>query len=135
TRIVEFARVFRDRERGDRHLPEFTMLEWYRAGAPCAAVIDDCLAVIGRAAETAGARRLTFRGIEADPLAAERLTVADAFARFAGIDLLATVRGGEGDRAALAAAAAERVRIAADDTWSDIFGKVLVAAIEPQLGR
>lgn len=33
TRIFEFARVFRDRERGDLHLPEFTMLEWYRAHA------------------------------------------------------------------------------------------------------
>ena len=31
TKIFEFARVFRDRERGDLHLPEFTMLEWYRA--------------------------------------------------------------------------------------------------------
>ena len=30
-KIFEFARVFRDRERGDLHLPEFTMLEWYRA--------------------------------------------------------------------------------------------------------
>ena len=31
TKIFEFAQVFRDRERGDLHLPEFTMLEWYRA--------------------------------------------------------------------------------------------------------
>src|ERR1700746_180681 len=33
-KIFEFARVFRDRERGDLHLPEFTMLEWYRAASP-----------------------------------------------------------------------------------------------------
>ncbi|MGB3271836.1 MAG: EF-P lysine aminoacylase EpmA [Xanthobacteraceae bacterium] len=135
TRIVEFARVFRDRERGDRHLPEFTMLEWYRAGEPYEAVIADCLNVIAQAAEAAGTRRFDFRGIAADPFAAERLTVAEAFARFAGIDLLATVRDGEGDRAALAEAAAGRVRVAADDSWSDIFSKVLVADIEPQLGR
>lgn len=135
TRIVEFARVFRDRERGDRHLPEFTMLEWYRAGEPCEAVIADCLKVIALAAEAAGTRRFVFRGVEADPVAVERLTVAEAFARHAGIDLLATVRGGEGDRATLAEAATGRVRIEADDTWSDIFSKVLVADVEPQLGR
>jgi lysyl-tRNA synthetase class 2 len=135
TRIVEFARVFRDRERGDRHLPEFTMLEWYRSGEPYEAVIADCLNVIGLAAEAAGTQRFVFRGVASDPFAAERLSVAEAFARFAGIDLLATVRGGEGDRAALAEAAAGRVRIEADDTWSDIFSKVLVSDVEPQLGR
>jgi lysyl-tRNA synthetase class 2 len=135
TRIVEFARVFRDRERGDRHLPEFTMLEWYRAGDPYEVVIADCLKVIALAAETTGTRRFIFREVEADPFASERLTVAEAFCRFAGIDLLATVRDGEGDRAALARAAEGQVRIDADDTWSDIFSKVLVAAVEPRLGR
>ncbi len=45
-KIVEFARVFRDRERGDLHLPEFTMLEWYRANAAYDVVMADCVAVI-----------------------------------------------------------------------------------------
>jgi lysyl-tRNA synthetase class 2 len=61
--------------------------------------------------------------------------VASAFDRFAGIDLLATIDGGEGDRAALAAAAKDRVRIAGDDTWSDIFSKLLVEHVEPNLGQ
>jgi lysyl-tRNA synthetase class 2 len=61
--------------------------------------------------------------------------VASAFDRFAGIDLLATIDGGEGNRAALAAAAKGRVRIANDDTWSDIFSKVLVEHVEPNLGQ
>ncbi len=135
-RIVEFARVFRDRERGDRHLPEFTMLEWYRAGAPYQTVIDDCLAVIALAAETTGTARFLFRGMEADPFApAERVTLAEAFTRHAGIDLLATIVDGEGDREALARQAAGRVRITADDIWSDIFSKVLVEHIEPHLGQ
>src|ERR1700676_1352879 len=55
-RIFEFARVFRDRERGDLHLPEFTMLEWYRAGEPYQALMGDCAALITLAAETAGAK-------------------------------------------------------------------------------
>lgn len=135
-RIVEFARVFRDRERGDLHLPEFTMLEWYRAGAPYETIMDDCLAVIAEAARTTGTTLFSFRGRTADPLAApERLTVADAFQRFAGIDLLATVRDGQPDRAALAAAASTSVRVADDDTWSDIFSKVLVTHVEPKLGE
>ena len=135
-RIFELARVFRDRERGDRHLPEFTMLEWYRANEDYAAVIRDCIAVIGVAADTAGTRRFTFRGQTADPLAdAEMLTVAEGFERFANIDLLGTIADGEGDRGALAGAARGLVRIADDDTWSDIFSKVLVEHVEPHLGR
>ena len=104
TRIFEFARVFRDRERGDLHLPEFTMLEWYRAGAAYDAIMADSVVVIARAAQATGIGRFSFRGRTADPFAEpELLTVAGAFDRFAGIDLLATIAGGEGDRAALAA--------------------------------
>ena len=135
-RIFEFARVFRDRERGDLHLPEFTMLEWYRAEAGYDAVMADSLVVIGHAAQATGIGRFSFRGRTADPFAEpELLTVAAAFERFAGIDLLATICNGEGDRAALAAAANARVRITDDDTWSDIFSKVLVEHIEPNLGQ
>jgi elongation factor P--(R)-beta-lysine ligase len=135
-RIFELARVFRDRERGDLHLPEFTMLEWYRADASYDAVMVDCAAVVAQAAEATGIGRFSFRGKTADPFAEpERLSVAAAFERFAGIDLLATVAEGEGDRAALAAAAANQVRITDDDTWSDIFSKILVEYIEPRLGQ
>jgi lysyl-tRNA synthetase class 2 len=135
-RIFELARVFRDRERGDLHLPEFTMLEWYRADAAYDAVIADAIVVIAHAAQATGIGRFSFRGRSADPFAEpELLTVATAFERFAGIDLLATISDGEGDRAALAAAAASKVKISEDDTWSDIFSKVLVEHIEPNLGQ
>jgi lysyl-tRNA synthetase class 2 len=135
-RIFEFARVFRDRERGDLHLPEFTMLEWYRAGSAYDAVMDDSCALVGAAAEAAETRRFTFRGRQADPLAApERLTVAEAFQRHAGIDLLSTIEGGAGNRQLLAEAARGGVRLADDDTWSDIFSKTLVEHVEPKLGQ
>jgi elongation factor P--(R)-beta-lysine ligase len=136
-RIVEFAHVFRNRERGTLHAPEFTMLEWYRAGEPYAALMDDCAAILAMAAAAAGTKTFRFRGREADPFAApERLTVADAFAKFAGIDLLATVPpDGKADRALLARAATKAgIRIADDDTWGDIFSRVLVERIEPNLG-
>jgi elongation factor P--(R)-beta-lysine ligase len=135
-RIFEFARVFRDRERGDLHLPEFTMLEWYRADASYDAVMADSVVVIAHAARATGIGRFSFRGSTADPFAEpELLTVAAAFDRFAGVDLLSTVTAGDGDRAALAAAAKARVRITDDDTWSDIFSKILVEHVEPNLGQ
>jgi lysyl-tRNA synthetase class 2 len=135
-KIFEFARVFRDRERGDLHLPEFTMLEWYRANEPYEAVMADSVVVIAHAAQATGIGRFSFHGRAADPFAEpELLTVAAAFDRFAGIDLLATIKDGYGDRAALALAAKDRARITDDDTWSDIFSKVLVEHIEPHLGQ
>jgi lysyl-tRNA synthetase class 2 len=135
-KIFEFARVFRDRERGDLHLPEFTMLEWYRADSGYDAVMADSIVIIAHAAQAMGIDQFSFRGRLADPFAEpELITVASAFARFAGIDLLATISNGEGDRAALAQAAREKVRLSDDDTWSDIFSKVLVKHVEPRLGQ
>jgi len=135
-RIVEFARVFRNRERGALHAPEFTMLEWYRAGEPYQVLMADCAAVLAQAATAAGTRHLSFRGRLADAFAEpERLSVAEAFARFAGIDLLATLEGSEPDRDRFAgAASAVGIRIADDDSWGDIFSRVLVERIEPKLG-
>jgi lysyl-tRNA synthetase class 2 len=135
-RIVEFAKVFRNGERGALHHPEFTLVEWYRAGEPYQTLMDDCAAVLKLAAQAAGTRQFSFRGRSADPFAApERLTVAEAFAKFAGIDLLATLPDGKPDRAALArAATAADIRLAEDDRWSDIFSRVLVERIEEKLG-
>jgi elongation factor P--(R)-beta-lysine ligase len=136
TKIFEFARVFRDRERSRLHLPEFTMLEWYRANASYDAVMADSVVVIAHAAQATGIGRFSYRGKITDPFAEpELMTVAAAFDRFAGIDLLATVANGRGNREGLAALAREKVRIADDDTWSDIFSKVLVEHIEPNLGE
>jgi lysyl-tRNA synthetase class 2 len=131
-RLFTFARVFRNRERGALHHPEFTMLEWYRANELYGALIEDCAALLAAAAEAAGTRRFTYRQREADPFAPpERLTVAEAFRRYANIDLLAVLD----DRDALAAAAARQgIRVAADDTWADIFSGVLVERIEGKLG-
>jgi lysyl-tRNA synthetase class 2 len=137
TKIFDFARVFRNRERGALHAPEFTMLEWYRAHEPYAAVIEDCLDILRLVAEVAERQSFFFRGRACDPRApAEQVTVAEAFARHANIDLLATLSDrGEGNRDALAdAARCADFAIADNDTWADIFSKVLVARVEPQLG-
>src|SRR5664279_4732013 len=62
TRIFDFARVFRNRERGALHHPEFTLVEWYRAGEPYEALMDDCAALLVEAARAAGATQFGFRG-------------------------------------------------------------------------
>jgi lysyl-tRNA synthetase class 2 len=137
TKIFDFARVFRNRERGPLHAPEFTMLEWYRADEPYESVIADTLSVLRIAAETTGVTSMSFKGPDCDPRAdAERLSVADAFSRCAGIDLLATLSdNGEGNREALAHEAARAdFEIAENDNWADIFSKILVAGVEPKLG-
>ena len=133
-RIVEFARAFRNRERGALHHPEFTMLEWYRVEEPCEVLMQDCAAVLAVAAKTAGTTQFSLRGRAIDPFAApERLTVAQAFSRYAGTDLLALLPP---QPAAVFAAAANAagVRTAPDDTWGDVFSRVLVEKIEPHLG-
>jgi lysyl-tRNA synthetase class 2 len=136
-RLYEFARVFRNRERGPLHHPEFTMLEWYRADAGYGTLMDDCAALLAAAAKAVGASRFTYRERSIDPFAApDRITVAEAFARYAGLDLLATLKDGDGDRLALASAA-EQMNIAAapDDSWGDLFSKILAEKVEPHLGQ
>jgi lysyl-tRNA synthetase class 2 len=135
-KIFEFARVFRNRERGRLHAPEFTMLEWYRARADYRAVIADALALLGLAAQEAG-RPLTWLDRRCDASAeAEWLTVADAFRLHAGVELLDTLSPhGAGDRDMLASRAKRAgFSIADDDGWSDIFSKLLAARVEPKLG-
>jgi elongation factor P--(R)-beta-lysine ligase len=136
TRIVEFARAFRNREHGPLHHPEFTMLEWYRANEPYEMLMEDCAALIAEAAHAVGAKEFHFRDKAVDPFATpESLTVADAFARHAGVDLLATVSKGRGDRAAFADEAAKAgVVTAKDDTWGDIFSRILAERVDPHLG-
>ncbi len=138
TRIFAFAHVWRNRERGPLHAPEFTMLEWYRAGEDHAVLMDDTAAFLRLAAQAAGASVLRFRDALCDPFVPfERLSVAQAFRQHAGIDLLATcLPGGATDRNALAAqAAAAGVTVRDGDGWSDILSRVLVQKVEPHLGH
>jgi lysyl-tRNA synthetase class 2 len=128
-RIFDFAQVYRNRERTALHAPEFTMLEWYRAQEPYEAIMADAVALL----RLTDAKRLKFRGLEADPFAEpEYLTVAEAFFRYAGLDVLATLDNRDGFAFAAAKAG---VRVADDDSWPDIFSRVLAERIEPQLGR
>jgi len=127
-KIFQLAHCFRNAERGATHSPEFAMLEWYRAGASYLDLVADCEALL----RASGARLMTWQGRICDPHAAwERLSVAEAFRRHCGIDILATVE----DFDALAAAA-QPLGIAPHrgDSWEDLFFRIFLAAIEPKLG-
>lgn len=136
-RLFTFARVFRNGERSARHHPEFTMLEWYRANESYDVLMADCATLLASAAEATESRLFEFAGRSADPFAEpERITVAGSFARFAGIDLLATIdESGATDRDALWKATREAgIRVAEDDNWADVFTRVMVEKVEPHLG-
>ena len=137
SRIAAFAHVWRNRERGALHSPEFTMLEWYRTGADYSVLMDDTMDFLRLAAEVTGAPYLRFRDRTCDPFAApERISVAEAFATHAGIDLLASIRpDGSTDLAALAGqVSAAGITVRPGDTWSDLLARVLVERVEPHLG-
>jgi lysyl-tRNA synthetase class 2 len=136
-RIVEFARVFRNRERGPLHHPEFTMLEWYRVHEPYELLMDDCMRVMACAAETVGIKRFSYRDRSIDPFAEpERVTVAEAFQQHAHIDLMATLPQEGLDREAFIAMAKKiGINTADDDTWGDVFSRILAEKIEPRLGQ
>jgi lysyl-tRNA synthetase class 2 len=132
-RIFDYARVYRKGEAGPLHAGEFTMLEWYRAGEPYAAVMADCVALCRLAVRETQTSALRWRDSACDPEGEpERLTLIDAFAMYAGIDLEAAL----GNRDALAKGALSiGVRVAADDSWSDLFSRILVQHVEPKLGQ
>ncbi len=107
-KLFQLCRVWRDGERGRLHLPEFTLLEWYRAGADYHALMDDCRRLLD-ALLPDGSLRYQGRMIDlASPW--ELLTVREAFARYATVDV---------DNA----------------LENDRFDDILTAEIEPHLGR
>lgn len=136
-KIFAFPPVFRNRERGALHSPEFTMLEWYRADEPYQTLWDDCATILKIAQEATGRSEWSFRGATCDPRAPARaLTLEEAFLQTSGIRLRETASQKILDRTAFAAAAETAgIHTAPDDTWSDIFSRVLVEKIDDHLGR
>ncbi len=115
-KLFQLAHVFRNNERASTHHPEFTMLEWYRAGSDYTALMDDCEALLRAALAAGGRERLEFRGVACDPrLPFERITVTEAFAKHAGLDVFALAS-------------------APGDSYEDTFFRVFLNEIEPKLG-
>jgi lysyl-tRNA synthetase class 2 len=137
-RLYQLARVFRNGERSPTHHPEFTMLEWYRAGASIADLMEDTEALVREAATAAGTTLFRRGAAISDPFRPwRRLSVAEAFFEYAdGIDVLATAPDPQAPDRALLAAEAGRIGIwvSESDRWDDIFFKIALDRIEPHLG-
>jgi lysyl-tRNA synthetase class 2 len=123
--IFQFARVWRDEPASPTHAPEFTMLEWYRPGATLTSLMDETEFLLRAVLPP----RVEWGGCTVSLDAFERITVAEAFFRHAGVDVLATAE----DAPALAAAAGISRRDGED--WEDLFFRLLLERIEPQIGR
>jgi lysyl-tRNA synthetase class 2 len=123
--IFQFARVWRNGESDVLHAPEFTILEWYRPGAAMDSLIGETFDLLRAVLSPI----VCCRGVTTDMAAFERLTVAEAFFRHVGVDVLAI---GE-DAPTLAAASGTRLR--KRESWEDLFFRLLLERVEPQLGR
>lgn len=135
TEIYTFAPVFRNRERGRLHAPEFTMLEWYRAVDDFEVLLNDCGVLLSIAADAVGSGVFQHQGVSCPASAyPERLTVSEAFERFAGIDLAGHLAASPTVERFAETLTAAGIRVAADDSWSDLFSRVMTERIEPCLG-
>jgi len=137
-RIFQIAHVFRNGERSSRHHPEFSMMEWYRANADTEAIMQDCIQIVRAAAKAANKKIFETGGMQCDPFAPwEKLSVAEAFTRYAKIDLLATAPDPHHpDPTLLREAIAHLdIRITDEDSWDDLFFRIMGEKIEPFLGK
>ncbi|MCK5437516.1 MAG: EF-P lysine aminoacylase GenX, partial [Desulfobulbaceae bacterium] len=99
TKIFQICRCFRRNERGSRHLPEFTMLEWYRAGIDYTGLMSECEDLIKHAAKAIGTGETIRVSGNAVLLNStwERLTLEKAFQKFAPVTLHEALKRGEFD--------------------------------------
>ena len=132
-KLFTFAPVFRNCERGPLHAPEFTMLEWYRAGdagdEQYPAIQQDCLDLIRIAVETSGQGACRWkRRIGSSAAPALYRTVPQIILELLGVDLLASIGpDGSPDRDILAADAEKAgIRTSPDESWGDIFSKLMI---------
>ena len=131
-KIFQICHVFRDAEASARHSVEFTMIEWYRANDVYETVIQDCIDLLRFCATSLDIKQYRYKDFTCDPFGEwEIITVSDAFRKYADIDLPAFLDDRNGFMDAIEG---KGIRIAADDTWDDLFFRVMDAKIEPYLG-
>jgi len=132
-KIFQLAHVFRNGERSARHHPEFSMLEWYRAGASLENIKQDCINLVRSSALVSGLKIFELQEMQCDPfLEWETLSVPEAFQRYADIDLMVCLD--KRDEFAKQVVRA-KLRVTDEDTWDDLFFRVMGEMIEPHLGK
>jgi lysyl-tRNA synthetase class 2 len=110
-KIFQICRCWRERERGSQHVPEFTLLEWYRVDGDYLALMDECEELIQSLAVDMGlGERVMFRShniLLTSPW--ERITVEEAFRRYTKISAKEALK-------------------------QNLFDEIMVRDIEPRLG-
>lgn len=111
-RIFQICKCFRQAERGRWHLPEMTMLEWYRINSSYLDMMHECEILIDHIARQINSKNtLTYQGAEIDLAPPwSRISVAEAFKSFTSTSMEAALE-------------------------SDRFDEIMVEAIEPNLGQ
>ena len=153
-KIYQICHVFRDAEGSRRHSREFTMIEWYRAHDTYETIMTDCIGLLRHCAAALGIRAYRHQDAICDPFAEwEIITVAQAFKKYAGLDIEVFLpqppasrvppspdgRGCRSEAEAGEGKFAQAVRslglhTAPDDRWDDLFFRVMGEKIEPHLG-
>ncbi len=131
-KIYQICHVFRNGEQTKLHSPEFSMIEWYRAESVYSEIMNDCSVLFNFLQKKLDIKNLSFKGHDV-PLGCdfERISVAEAFGRYAGINLDVFLE----DKDAFACKIKEiGIRVAEDDAWDDLFFRVMADRIEPHLG-
>jgi lysyl-tRNA synthetase class 2 len=110
-KIFQICRCWREGERGKQHIPEFTLLEWYRAGCDYLGLMEESEELIQRVSSGMGlGKKITYHNQEIDLTRPwERVSVREAFQSYSQVSM---------------AEALER----------DLFDEVMVKDIEPRLG-
>jgi elongation factor P--(R)-beta-lysine ligase len=96
-KLFQVSRCWRSDERGTRHLSEFTMLEWYRAGCDYQALMADCEELLQHVATSClpETHSLVHKTAKVDPfLPWHRISVQEAFLRFGQVDVLDCLKKG-----------------------------------------
>ena len=133
-RIYQISRSYRNGETGPQHNPEFTLIEWYRAYASYEEIMADVEHLVAHVAESVLGRPSVVREGREIGLQPpwERISVHEAFARWAAVDL---------DACADAESLFRRTRelgydsARRGDSWEDLFHKILLEKVEPELAK
>lgn len=132
-KIFQICHVFRDAEASARHSVEFTMIEWYRAQDDYRQIMRDCVELLRFCATEMKIKAYSYRDKICDPFAeCDIITVDEAFRKYAGIRLADFLEDRDGFENAVKDAG---IRTAHDDSWDDLFFRVMDAKIEPHLGN
>lgn len=137
--MFQISHVFRNRQFSPLHQPEFTLVEWYRKNAGLENLFDDCQAMAATTINVIGSHHWRYRDASCDLQSKRwlRISVTDAFEKYCGIDLLATIDDPLFPDPRPFAHQAGLIGIRCDDKdhWDDIFFRIFTRLIEPELGR